>query len=138
MLKTLNTDQVHFLALLAQTARAQRDRFLGNVPERDLAETQPGRGEHNPTAMLGFEPAPAEGPPVTNLSEAVAALSPDARSELYVLMRIGQGDLAPAKWHRGIVEASTLGDEAVTAAILGDSDLHDHLAKGLYEARLLP
>jgi hypothetical protein len=29
-----------------------------------------------------------------------------------------------------------LGDETVTAAIIEDPDLHDHLTKGLYEAKL--
>ena len=38
MLKTLNSDQVHFVALLAKTARTQRDVFLGNVRE-DWART---------------------------------------------------------------------------------------------------
>lgn len=39
------------------------------------------------------------------------------------------------KWHRGLTEAETLGDDAVIAALLGDPDLHDHLIKGLYEMK---
>ena len=31
MLKTLNVDQARFIAVLAQTARQQRDALLGNV-----------------------------------------------------------------------------------------------------------
>ena len=49
-------------------------------------------------------------------------------------MRIGQGDLAPNKWHRGLSEANLLGDETITGAIVEDPDLHDHIMKGLYEA----
>ena len=51
-------------------------------------------------------------------------------------MRIGQGDLAAKKWHDGLVEAETLGDETVVAAIMENPDLHDHIMKGLYEADL--
>ena len=50
MLKDLNADQAHFIALLARTARTQRDALLGNVAEEDLDGVTPGRGEHNPTA----------------------------------------------------------------------------------------
>ena len=51
-------------------------------------------------------------------------------------MRIGQGHVAAKKWHRGLSEAEALGRDAITAAIIDDADLHDHLAKGLYEAKL--
>ena len=59
-----------------------------------------------------------------------------ARSELYTLVRIGQGDLAAKKWHRGLSEANLLGDETIAAAIIEDSDLHDHIMKALYGADL--
>ena len=58
MLKRLNVDQARFIATLAKVARAQRDEFLGNVPEDDLNGSTSGRGEHNPTAELGFEALP--------------------------------------------------------------------------------
>ena len=51
-------------------------------------------------------------------------------------MRIGQGHLAVKKWHRGLSEAEALGQDAITAAIMDDADLHDHITKGLYEAKL--
>jgi hypothetical protein len=136
MLKDLNVDQARFVALLAKTARTQRDGLLGNVAEEDLGGVTPGRGEHNPTAELGFEPLPAEDSQTAALREAVTSLSETARQELYALMRIGQGHLAAKKWHRGLSEAQTLGQDAITAAIVDDADLHDHLAKGLYEANL--
>jgi hypothetical protein len=136
MLKDLNADQAHFIALLARTARTQRDALLGNVAEEDLDGVTPGRGEHNPTAELGFEPLAAEDSQTAALREAIASLSAAARQELYVLMRIGQGHVAAKKWHRGLSEAEALGQDAITAAIMDDADLHDHLAKGLYEANL--
>jgi uncharacterized protein DUF3775 len=136
MLKDLNADQARFIALLARTARTQRDALLGNVAEEDLDGVTPGRGEHNPTAELGFEPLAAEDSQTAALREAIASLSAAARQELYALMRIGQGHLAAKKWHRGLSEAEALGQDAITAAIMDDANLHDHLAKGLYEANL--
>jgi len=136
MLKDLNADQARFIALLARTARTQRDALLGHVAEEDLDGTAPGRGEHNPTADLGLEPLAAEDAQMAALREAVASLTVTARQELYALMRIGQGHLAAKKWHHGLSEAETLGESAVTAAIVDDADLHDHLTKGLYEAKL--
>jgi hypothetical protein len=136
MLKDLNVDQARFIAILAKTARMQRDALLGNVAEDDLGGSTPGRGEHNPTAELGLDPQPVGALPTAPLRDAIAALSPVARSELYTLMRIGQGHLAAKKWHRGLSEAQLLGDETIAAAITEDPDLHDHILKGLYEAKL--
>ena len=137
MLKDLHVDQARFIALLANTARAQRDALLGNVAENDLDGPTPGRGEHNPTAELGVEALPADvSQPAAALREAISSLSEPARRELYALMRIGQGHLAAKKWDRGLSEAEMLGDNAITAAIVDDPDLHDHVMKGLYEAKL--
>lgn len=136
MLKHLNADQAHFIALLAHTARVQRDAMIGHVAEKGLGGSTPGRGEHNPTAELGFEPLSAGAAQNAALREAIGSLSQPARRELYALMRIGQGHLAAKKWHRGLSEGEALGDETITAAIIEDPDLHDHLAKGLYEAKL--
>jgi hypothetical protein len=115
----------------------QRDALLGNVAESDLGGLTPGRGEHNPTAELGVEPLPADASrPAEALREAINSLPEPARRELYALMRMGQGHLAAKKWHRGLSEAEVLGDNAITAAIIDDPDLHDHIMKGLYEAKL--
>ena len=136
MLKELNVDQARFVALLAKAARTQRDELLGKVAEKELVDVTPARGEHNPTAMLGFEPMRSDAAPTAALREAIASLSPAARAELYNLMRIGQGHLAAKKWHRGLTEANLLGNDTVSAALLEDVDLHDHLLKGLYESNL--
>jgi len=136
MLRTLNADQARFVAFLAKAARAQRDDLLGNTSESELAPLSAARGEHNPTALLGLEPLRPGASQTEALRDAVGSLSSEARSELYALMRIGQGDLAANKWHRGLSEANLLGDETITASILDDVDLHDHIMKGLYEADL--
>jgi len=138
MLKDVTVGQVHRIAGLAQAARAQRDDLLGHVPERDLGGTIPARGEHNPTAALGFEPLPAEAAELIALHEAIAAMSPAARRELYTLAQIGQGQLAVAEWQGGLSEAERIGDETIAASLIDDADLHDHLAKGLYEAKPAP
>jgi hypothetical protein len=136
MLKHLNVDQARFIAILARAARAQRDALIGDIDEGALAEFMPARGEHNPTAALGFEPLSGRDQQMDALRNAIAGLSEAARREVYALMRVGQGHLAANKWHRGLSEAETLGDEAITAAILEDADLHEHISKGLYEAKL--
>jgi len=51
-------------------------------------------------------------------------------------MRIGQGRLAAKKWDRGLTEAEVLGEDTITTAIVEDTDLHDHIAKGLCGAKL--
>ncbi len=136
MLKDLNLDQARFVALLARAARAERDAMLGHGPDQDLSRTTPARGERNPTAALGFDPLPAQDRQLVALRDALAALTPAARSELYVLMRIGQGHLAADKWHRGLQEAQALGDTTVAGTLIENPDLHDHVLKGVYEARL--
>lgn len=136
VLKDLTVTQARFIAMLARTARVQRDTLLGNVPEEDLGEFTPARGEHNPAADLGFEPLPPDASPTVLLNEAIASLSERARRELYTLVRVGQGHVAARKWYRGLSEAETLGEDMITVTILEDSDLHDHIAKGLYETKL--
>lgn len=132
MLTQLTRDQAQFIALLAKTARLQRDKFLGNVAEKDLSEIEPSRGEHNPTADLGFVPLESGSGRMTSLQTAIGELTPTARAELYALTRIGQGHLAAGDWARGVSDA-LLDEPTITATLLEDPDLHDHLMKGLYE-----
>jgi hypothetical protein len=136
MLKMLKLRQARFIALLAKVARDERDALLGNIPEKDLGEPKLGRGEHNPTATLGFEPLPRDSAQILALREAITGLSRAARSELYALMRIGQGHLGAKNWDRGISETELIGDEAITVSLTEDVDLHDHLLKGLYELKI--
>ena len=136
MLKDLNVGQARFVALLAKAVRAERDAMLGHGTDRDLNETTATRGERNPGAALGYDPLPAQNSQLSALREALGALSASARSELYVLMRIGQGHCAAKKWHLGVDEAQSLGDATVTGVLLENPDLHDHVLKGIYEAHL--
>jgi hypothetical protein len=136
MLKELDVEQARFIAILAKAARIQRDELLGHVAEKDLNGVQPGRGEHNPTAALGFAPLPADAPQNSALRDAIDTLSAAARRELYALMRIGQGHLGAKDLGRGTSEAHRLGDQSISAAMMEDADLHDHISKGLYEANL--
>lgn len=133
MLRELNVEQARRIATLAKTARAARDVILNNVPEAVLGVPPPARGEHNPASVLGFDPLPLDDPALMELRQAVGALAPVARSELFVLMRMGQGDFAAGDWERGLAEAGLLGDETVLATLTEDPDLHEHLSKGLYE-----
>jgi hypothetical protein len=133
MLQQLTEEQAKQIAALAKAVRKARDALLNNVPDEDLGEPPSARGEHNPTAAFALDPLPPDDLSLKALQQAVGALTPDARSELFVLMRMGQGDLGINDWERGLSEARLLGEEPVTATIVEDVDLHDHLTKGLYE-----
>jgi hypothetical protein len=133
MLQQLTEEQARQIAALAKAVRKTRDALLDNVPDEDLGEPPAARGEHNPTAAFALDPLPPDDPAVDALRQALAGLEPGVRSELFVLMRMGQGDLAITDWDRGLSEAELLGDGTVIAAIIEDLDLHDHITKGLYE-----
>lgn len=133
MLKTLTSDEARGVSLLAKAARAERDKLLGNVPEEDLGEAEPARGEHNPAAALGFEPLDQRADPLELLRRRIAELAPEARAELYALMRLGRGDGARRDWDRRVAEGDAMEELVLTAALMEDADLHLHLAKGLYE-----
>jgi hypothetical protein len=133
MLQELSPDQARQIADLAKLARAARDVVLDNVPEEELGVPPPGRGEHNPAGTLGFESLPLDDPALIELRAAVRALGPAARTELFVLMRMGQGDFAICDWDRGLSEAALLGEDTVIATLTEDPDLHEHLSKALYE-----
>ena len=133
MLQQLTEEQAHQIAALARAVRKARDALLDNVPDEDLAEPPAARGEHNPTAAFALDPLPPDDPSVAALQRALGALAPAARSELFVLMRMGQGDFGINDWDQGLSEAELLGDGTVTAALIEDLDLHDHITKGLYE-----
>jgi len=133
MLQELSADQARQIADLAKTARTARDVILDNVPEEDLGVPRSARGEHNPAGTLGFGPLPLDDPALIELRATVCALVPAARAELFVLMRMGQGDFAICDWDRGLSEAALLGDDTILAALTEDADLHEHLSKALYE-----
>ena len=133
MLRQLTEEQARQIAALAKAVRKARDALLDNVPDEDMGEPPAARGEHNPTAAFALDPLPPDDPAVAALQGALGALEPGARSELFVLMRMGQGDFAISDWDRGLSEAELLGEATVVAALIEDLDLHDHITKGLYE-----
>jgi hypothetical protein len=136
LINALTPDQARSIASLAKSARAERDEFLREVAEQDLDGSKPGKGEHNPTAELGFEPLPQNMPPLAALCDAIDDLEDEGRFELFALVRIGQGDLAAQDWERGVADAEALGDAIVTGALIENADLDRHIAKGLYELKL--
>jgi len=87
MLKSLKANQVHFIAMLARTARKQRDAVLGNVVEADLGGPPPARGAHNPVADIGLTSLASGTSLPADLAGAIAFLSIPARYELYILRR---------------------------------------------------
>jgi hypothetical protein len=133
MLQQLTEEQARQITALAKAVRKARDALLDNVPDEDMGEPPAARGEHNPTAACALDPLPPDDPAVAALQRALGALEPGARSELFVLMRMGQGDFAISDWDRGLSEAELLGEATVVAALIEDLDLHDHITKGLYE-----
>jgi hypothetical protein len=133
MLRQLTEKQARQIAALAKAVRKARDTLLDNVSDEDMGEPPSARGEHNPTAAFALDPLPPDDPSVAALQQALTALQPGACFELFVLMRMGQGDFAINDWDRGISEAELLGDGTVIAAMIEDLDLHDHITKGLYE-----
>jgi len=133
ILKTLTAKQVHRIAHLAKDARSARDALLHGVADDVTGEPHPAKGEHDRIGAGGFDVLPARNPALTALRDAIGGLRPDARSELYALMRIGQGDLAPGDWQEGLSEAARLGDEGVGSLLADDIDLQTHLDRGFHE-----
>jgi len=133
MLQAITVQEVRQIADLAKEARSARDRALVELPERDLGEPNPQRGEHNPAAGIGFVPLPVDHPARIALRSAVAALSDEARSELLALAWIGRGEYAAKDWQRAASAAATLLASAGAELLADEADLREQLTKGLYE-----
>ena len=120
------------IAVLAARARAVRDRLLEKVPDAVLGEPMPARGEHNPSAIVALNGVLEHEPAFVTLREAIMALPRTVRDRLAVVQRVGRGEVAILDWDDALAEATLLRDEDITAAMIGDADLHDHLRKCLY------
>jgi hypothetical protein len=105
------------------------------VPEEDFGELTPAHGERDPSRMPELEGLPLDALEPTELPRTVRTLTPSARRELYVLMRIGKGDFAEGDWDRALADSNSLTDDTIAGAIVENPDLHDHLMKALYELR---
>lgn len=132
MLETLTADEVRRIAGLAQTARRARDQSLSPLPERELGEPEPARGEHNPAGAAGLEPLPPEHPARRALRQALAELPEEALPELRALIWLGKGDYGAKDWAEAVAAASVAPESALDA-IAEEPDLHDLVMKGLYE-----
>lgn len=136
MLQHISAKQVKDIAQLARNARAARDRILSEVPPgAELGQPKSMRGDHNPTAALGFRPLSPQHPARAALAQAVSALPAEAAAELRALMWIGREDFAPNQLSKAYTE-SMAATEPVLASLLDRADLHDLLTKALYELKL--
>jgi hypothetical protein len=135
MLRHITAIQVKEIARLARDARAARDRILSEVPEADLNQPKPARGQHNPAAALGFRPLSPEHRARAALERTISKLSAEAATELRALMWIGRGDYGGNDLDKAVA-ASTAAPEPVLASLLDRADLHDLLMKALYELKL--
>jgi hypothetical protein len=135
MLKNVTSKQVQVIAQLARATRETRDVLLRGAPDEAVGEPHPVKGESDRMGAGGFDVLPADDPAATALRHAIDDLRPDARSELFAVMRIGQGDLAAGDWERAVSEAEVLGDTSIAEILADDIDLQSHLSKGLYELR---
>src|SRR5512146_2894866 len=136
MLKTLTSAQVHSIARLAGAARDAREELLHGVAQDIVGEPHPTKGEQDRAGAGAFDVLPSQDPAVRALCGAIGELNATGRSELFALMRIGQGELAPDTWERGLSEADALGDANAYGILTDDIDLQSHLEKGLYELKL--
>jgi len=94
MLYEIEILEARRIAELAAAAREARDRCLAPVPEAELGEPPPARGEHHAAGSLGFAGVPEDEPAHLALREAIEALPSDIRRKLWAVMRTGCGDYA--------------------------------------------
>ena len=132
MLEWLASVEVRALASKARAAREARDRVLPGIRDAAFGEPKPARGEHNPAAAMGLDALLESDPHRRALAEALSALPPPARRELWALVLIGRGDYGLKDWDRAISEANRLSDTDASL-FLEHADLHEHLMKAVYE-----
>ncbi len=135
MLEQLTVDQAKHVAALAQAARRARDWSLSPLPERELGEPAPARGEHNPGSAVGLESLPPGHSAGLALRQAIAGLPEAALPELRALIWLGRGEYAAKDWAKAVTAASMAPESAIDA-IIEEPDLHDLVMKGLYTLAL--
>ena len=133
MLYEIEILEVRRIAELAAAARDVRDRSLTPVPEAELGEPRPARGEHHAAGTLGFGGVPENEPAHLALRQAIEALMPDIRRKLWALMKTGCGDYARGDWDEAVAATDNVADANIVADLAEEVDLHDKLMKGLYE-----
>jgi len=132
MLYELEVLETRRIADLALDARKVRDQLLEKVPEADLGEPVPARGEHNLTGSIGLIEVLGSQPAVLALQQAIMALPRDIREKVWALACAGRGDVGIDDWEETVASAVLRTDDDITADLVGEPDLHEHLRKGLY------
>lgn len=135
MLNTLTPTQVHAIAELAGAARDAREQMLHGIAAELVNAPHPAKGEADRAGAGLFDVLASDAPTTRVLSAAIDQLGVDERAELFVLMRVGQGELAPRDWARGLADAEVLGETNTRGILIDDIDLQSHLEKGLHEVR---
>ncbi len=133
MLHEIEALEVRQIADLALNARKVRDRLLEKVPDAQLGEPVPARGEHNPSGSIVLNGVLAREPEFVALREAIAALPRDIREKLWAVAQVGRGDVAILGWDAALAGASALNDDDLVTGMVAEPDLHEQLRKGLYE-----
>lgn len=133
MLHEIEILEARRVAELAAAARCARDQALTPVPEAELGEPQPARGDHHPAGSLSFGALPEDAPTRRALREAIDGLPADIRRKLWAIMRTGCGDYARGNWDEALALAETMSDDRTIDDLAEEVDLHDRLMKGLYE-----
>jgi hypothetical protein len=130
-LRSIEAEEVRAIAGLSKAAREAQDVLLNKMKivdkfddERELSSAVAG--------TLDTLDASLNNPPLRELKERVAALSPEARQELMALMWIGRGDYAAAEWEAALDEAQRRANAGDVDDIAERAPLHDYLLKGLY------
>lgn len=132
MLKTLSKRRVRKIAELAREARRARDELWRGVGDEVPGEPGQTRGERDRIGAGGFDVPGERNAAVRALRQAIDELRPEARGELFALMRIGQGEIAAGDFERGLTEAEGYGDQGLEEALADDIDLQTHLDRALY------
>ena len=132
MLETLSKRRVRKIAELAREARRVRDELLRGTGEEVPGEPEQAKGERDRIGAGGFDVPGERNAAVRALRAAIDDLKPEARFELFALMRIGQGEIAAGDWERGVMEAEGFGDQGLEEALADDIDLQIHLDRALY------
>jgi hypothetical protein len=133
MLYEIEILEARRVAELGAVARDARDRSLTPVPEAELGEPPPARGEHHAAGTLGFAGVPEDEPAHLALRQAIEGLPSDIRCKLWPVMRTGCGDYARGDWDQAMAAADNVPDASIVADLAEEVDLHDKLMKGLYE-----
>jgi hypothetical protein len=76
MLHELDVLEARHIADLALDARKVRDRLLEKVPEGNLGESVPARGEHNPNSSVMLDGVLETEPAFVALRQAIVAPAP--------------------------------------------------------------